>query len=180
MSFLGITLLNSIVNYQGITESDSIVIKLRESVIRTLQQSRKDITTSDGMDITLCVLDKQLRKIQYTGGMSNLVYIREGKLEVVKADRFSVCAAYDFLKPFTMKEIDVKKGDVYYLFSDGYEDQFGGDLDKKYMVPYFYLTLLEIHKLPMSEQKEILETKLVDWMKGGIQTDDVTVMGIRL
>jgi ligand-binding sensor domain-containing protein/serine phosphatase RsbU (regulator of sigma subunit) len=180
MSFLGITLLNSLVNIQGLTRSDVIVTKLRERVAYSLQQGRKDIPLTDGMDIALCVLDRKEKKIQYTGGMNNLVYIRDGKLEVVKADRFSVCAAITDPNPFTLNEIEIKEGDVFYLFTDGYKDQFGGDFDKKYLVPHFYLTLLEIHKFPMSEQRKILDNKLVEWMKGGIQTDDVTVFGIRL
>jgi serine phosphatase RsbU (regulator of sigma subunit) len=180
MSLLGITLLNEIVNIQGITRSDAIVTKLRERVIHSLQQGRKDIPTSDGMDIALCVLDQHQKRIQYTGGMSDLVYVRDGKLEVVKADRFSVCALYANSTTFTMKEIDCRKGDVFYLFSDGYQDQFGGDLDKKYLRQHFYLTLLEIHKLPMLNQREILEKKLKEWIKDNVQTDDITVMGIRL
>jgi ligand-binding sensor domain-containing protein/serine phosphatase RsbU (regulator of sigma subunit) len=180
MSLLGITLLNEIVNIQGITKSDVIVTKLRERVIHTLQQSRKDIPTTDGMDIALCVMDLHKKRIQYTGAMNNLVYIRDRKLEVVKADRLSVCAFYNITGSFTMKEIDCRKGDVLYLFSDGYQDQFGGDLDKKYLRHYFYLTLLEIHELPMFKQKEILEKKLSEWTKNKIQTDDITIMGIRL
>jgi serine phosphatase RsbU (regulator of sigma subunit) len=180
MSFLGITLLNSLVNIQGMTRSDVIVTKLRERVAYSLQQGRKDIPLTDGMDIALCVLDRKEKKIQYTGGMNNLVYIRDGKLEVIKADRFSVCAAITDPNPFTLNEIEIKEGDVFYMFTDGYKDQFGGDFDKKYLVPHFYLTLLEIHKLPMSEQRNTLEKKLVEWMKSGIQTDDVTVFGIRL
>src|SRR5665647_2880432 len=88
MSLLGITLLNEIVNIHGITRSDAIVTKLRERVIHSLQQGRKNIPNSDGMDIALCVLDQYQKRIQYTGGMINLVYIRDGKLEIVKADRF--------------------------------------------------------------------------------------------
>ena len=127
MSLLGITLLNEIVNIQGITRSDAIVTKLRERVIHSLQQSRKDIPTSDGMDIALCVLDQHQKRIQFTGGMNNLVYIRDKQLKEVKGDRFSVCVLTDFSGPFTMKEIECRKGDVFYLFSDGYQDQFGGE-----------------------------------------------------
>jgi Two component regulator propeller./Stage II sporulation protein E (SpoIIE)./Y_Y_Y domain. len=180
MSLLGITLLNEIVTTEGITRSDAIVTKLRERVIHSLQQSRKDIPTADGMDIALCVLDQNQKRIQFTGGMNNIVFIRDGKLEIIKADRFSVCVLYGNSGPFTMKEIDYRKGDVFYLFSDGYQDQFGGDFDKKYLSSHFYLTLLEIHELPMLNQKEILEKKLKEWIKDDIQTDDITVMGIRL
>jgi serine phosphatase RsbU (regulator of sigma subunit)/streptogramin lyase len=180
MSLMGITLLNEIVNIHGITRSDAIVTKLRDGVIRSLQQGRKAILTKDGMDIALCVLDRNQKRIQFTGGMNNLVYIRDKELQEVKADRFSVCVLTDLSGPFTLKEIECRKGDVFYLFSDGYQDQFGGDFDRKFLRQHFYLTLLEIHELPMSKQKEILEIKIVDWMKGTVQTDDITVMGIRL
>ena len=179
MSLLGITFLNEIVNIEGITRSVDIVEKLREKVIHSLQQGRKDIPSSDGMDIVLCVLDKQLKRIQYTGGMSNLVYIRDGKLEVVRSDRTSVCVLYNNSDPFTLKEIDYRKGDIFYLFSDGYQDQFGGDHDRKYFVHRFYTLLLDIHRLPMLNQKEALEKNLKEWMGDNVQTDDITVMGIR-
>jgi len=180
MSLLGITFLNEIVNIEGITRSVDIVEKLREKVIHSLQQGRKDIPSSDGMDIALCVMDKQRKTIQYTGGMSNLVYISDGKLEVVRGDRSSVCVAYEHSDPFTLKEFNYKKGDVFYLFSDGYQDQFGGEYDRKYFVHRFYVELLDIHRLPMIKQKEILEKRLKEWMGNNIQTDDITVMGIRL
>lgn len=180
MSILGITLLNDIVNVQEITRSDIIVTKLRENIIHSLQQKRKETIASDGLDIALCVLDKKQKRIQYTGGKNDLVYIRDGKLEVIKADNFSVSIIYEDSGDYTMKEIDCKKGDIYYLFSDGYKDQFGGAYDKKYMARRFYDTLLEIHELPMISQKEILKKKLYEWMKDGSQTDDITVMGVRI
>jgi serine phosphatase RsbU (regulator of sigma subunit) len=79
-----------------------------------------------------------------------------------------------------MKEIDYEKGDVLYLFSDGYQDQFGGEYDRKYFVHRFYTLLLDIHRRPMIIQKEALEKNLKEWMGDNIQTDDITVMGIRL
>jgi ligand-binding sensor domain-containing protein/serine phosphatase RsbU (regulator of sigma subunit) len=180
MSLLGITLLNEIVNIQGITSSDAIVTELREKLIRSLQQSRKDIPTSDGFDIALCVLDRQQKRIQFTGGMNNLIYIHEGKLEVIRADRNSVCVVYDNSGPFTLKEIEYKKGDTFYLFSDGYQDQFGGEHDRKYFIHRFYTLLLDIHRQPMLKQKESLERNLKEWMGDNVQTDDITVMGVRL
>jgi ligand-binding sensor domain-containing protein/serine phosphatase RsbU (regulator of sigma subunit) len=180
MSLLGITFLNEIVNVEGITKSVDIVEKLRERVIQSLQQGRKDIPTTDGMDIVLCVLDRDQKKIQYTGGMNNLIYIRNGKLEVVRSDRTSVCVLYNNSEPFTMKEFEYKTGDVFYLFSDGYPDQFGGEHDRKYFVHRFYVELLDIHRLPMFKQKEILEKNLKEWMGDNVQTDDITIVGIRL
>ena len=180
MSLLGITFLNEIVNIEGITKSVDIVTKLREKVIDCFQQGRKDVPITDGMDIALCVLDQNQKSIQFTGGMNDLIYISKGKLNVIKADQSSVCAYMDNTRSFTMKEINYNKGDILYLFSDGFQDQFGGDHDKKYLIPHFRQMLLDIHKLPMSNQKEILERELKGWMKDGNQTDDITVLGIRL
>jgi ligand-binding sensor domain-containing protein/serine phosphatase RsbU (regulator of sigma subunit) len=180
MSLLGMTFLNEIVNIQGVTSSNDIITKLRNRVIDTLQQTRKDIPTPDGMDIALCVLDKQQKTIQYTGAMNNIVLIRDKKLEIIKADRCSVGAIMSICCTFTKKEIEIKKGDVIYLFSDGYQDQFGGDFDKKFLRNHFYLTLMEIHEFPMSQQKEILGQKIDAWISDEVQTDDITVMGVRL
>ena len=180
MSLLGITLLNEIVNIRGITKADDILSNLRDEVTRALMQGRKDIPTSDGMDIALCVLDQSQNRIQFSGGMNNLVYIRDKKLEEVKGNRFSVCALSGIWGAFTMEEVECRKGDVFYLFSDGYQDQFGGDFDRKFLRQHFYLTLLEIYELPMLKQKEILGNKLDVWKKDNSQTDDITIMGIRL
>lgn len=111
--------------------------------------------------------------------MNDLVFIRDGKLNVIKADRTSVCVLFNKSDSFTMKEIEYKKGDIFYLFTDGYQDQFGGNFDKKFLTPKFRLTLLEIHKMPMQDQKNILGRKLIDWMGDNDQTDDITILGIR-
>jgi serine phosphatase RsbU (regulator of sigma subunit) len=112
--------------------------------------------------------------------MNDLIFITDGQLNVIKADQSSVCAFFDNSGSFTMKKINYKKGDIFYLCSDGYQDQFGGSYNKKFLYKYFRLTLLEIHKFPMSDQKEILERKLYEWKKDQDQTDDITVIGIRL
>lgn len=179
MSLLGITLLNEIVNLAGITRSDQILNELRRRVVYCLSQQKRDVVTHDGIELSLCVLDKKKRTIQFTGGMNDMIRIREGKLEIIKADHLDVSVSYLELGDFSVKELDCRKGDMIYLFSDGYQDQFGGEFDKKFLKPHFYTTLFEIHKRPVLNQKEILEKKLSDWMKDHPQTDDITVMGIR-
>lgn len=179
MSLLGITLLNEIVNLAGITRSDQILNELRRRVVYCLSQQKRDIVTHDGIELSLCVLDKKARTIQFTGGMNDMIRIRDGKLEIIKADHLDVSVSYLELGDFTVRELDYRKGDMIYLFSDGYQDQFGGEFDKKFLKPHFYTTLVEIHKRPVLNQKELLEQKLSDWMKNHPQTDDITVMGIR-
>ena len=174
MSLLSITMLNDIVNVQGITQSDEIVNRLNSMINLSLNRSKMD-----GLDLSLCVLDQRKGRLQFTGAMNHLVYIRDGQVEIVKADHFSVNSLRDDFRPFTMKEIQIQKGDVFYLYSDGYMDQFGGKKDKKYSIRRFYDTLLEIHHLPMEEQEVQLEERLLTWKREGVQTDDITVMGIR-
>ena len=180
MSMLGITLLNEIVNIQGITRSDQIVTELRSRVIKSLQQRKKNVTTKDGMDIALCVLDTKLKMIQFTGGMNDLIYISNGNMDVIRADHLDVSISYLDCGNFNMQEFEYSKGDMIYLFSDGYQDQFGGEFDRKFLRPHFYTLLREVHKLPLAVQKETLEMKLASWMKNRPQTDDIIVLGIRL
>ena len=109
MSLLGITLINEIVNVLGIVESDEIVTALREKVIESLQQNRKAITTSDGMDIALCVMDRNNNELQFTGGMNDLVYIHQGKSEIIEADHISVSILYSDYGRFSKKQIHFEK-----------------------------------------------------------------------
>jgi serine phosphatase RsbU (regulator of sigma subunit) len=180
MSLLGITLLNEIVKVHGISRSDDILKTLDEKVIQSVLQYREENVTKDGMDIALCVIDPTRRKLQYSGGMHDLVLISNGKLAVVRADRKSIGPSENYDGNFSFNEIDYKESDMIYLFSDGYQDQFGGEKNKKFLRSRFYDTLLEISPLPPKDQKELLETTLNWWMGNGSQTDDITVLGVRL
>jgi serine phosphatase RsbU (regulator of sigma subunit) len=180
MSMLGITLLNEIVSTQGITRPDEIVTMLRERMIRSLQQNRTDKTTTDGMDIAVCVISRHSGILQYTGAFNDLVIVSMGKNSVLRADRISVSASIHDSGDYTLNELKYNTGDMIYLFSDGYMDQFGGDFAKKFLRAHFYTTLLEVSALPVSDQKKFLMEKLQGWMKDHGQTDDITVMGIRL
>ena len=81
---------------------------------------------------------------------------------------------------FQNHELDVKKGDVVYVYSDGYADQFGGEGDFKFLIKRFRQLLFDIHLKPMDEQKVILEKTIVDWMASVEQIDDITVVGIKV
>lgn len=179
MSLLGITYLNEIVNSSVTLKSNEIVTELRKRIMTTLRQNRDSDSISDGMDLALCVFDKNEMRITYTGGMNDILYIRDGHLNIIKADRTSVSVQYNRLAEFTFKEINVQKGDIFYLYSDGYRDQFGGPGNKKFLTRRFHKLLIEIHEKQMSEQKEILQENLAFWMGDNDQTDDITILGIR-
>ena len=117
--------------------------------------------------------------LQFSGGFSPLVHIQNGELRIVKADPMPIGIGAIVGKDFTSQEIKILKGDVVYLYSDGYEDQFGGENDRKFSRKQFRELLADIHTQPMAEQKSTLEKVLDEWIDGREQIDDITVMGIR-
>jgi serine phosphatase RsbU (regulator of sigma subunit) len=135
----------------------------------------------DGMDIALCAIDKENKTICFSGANNPLYYIHNGELEIIKGNRFPVGAYIDEeLQEFTNHRFKYIEGDIIYLFSDGYADQFGGEYGKKYMSKNFKNLIMSIYSKPMQIQKEILEEEFVRWKGDEEQIDDVLVIGIRL
>ena len=101
-------------------------------------------------------------------------------MKEIKADRMPVSFQYGKDKSFTNHDIQLEMGDTFYIFSDGFIDQIGGEDNKKYLSKNFKKLLLEIHTKPMYEQKVILDETLQNWMKGNSQVDDIIVIGVRM
>ena len=179
MSMLGITLLNELVNTQGVLASDQILNKLKQEIITALRQKGNSESASDGMDMALCVYDPSASLLQYSGGFNPLVLIKDGEIRLFRADPMPIGIGAITGKDFTRHDVKVRKGDVVYLYSDGYEDQFGGEKDKKFSRKRFRDLLLSVCTEPMAQQKKTLERTLDSWMDGRSQIDDITVMGIR-
>ncbi len=180
MSIVGNNQLNYAVNVQGKIRPDEILNALNEGVTKTLRQTRLSSTVKDGLDISLVSIDFKNMRVQYAGAYNPLFFIREGELTEFPADKFPIGGYMgEKLRNFKMHEFDVKKGDVIYIFSDGYVDQFGGADDSKYMIKRFRKLLLSIWEEPMEEQKEILNKVHLDWKGDGLQIDDILVIGIR-
>jgi len=179
MSMLGITLLNEIVNNQECVEADEILNRLKNEIIRALRQKEGSDSASDGMDMALCVFDPTSLKLQYAGGFNPLVLIRDGELTRYQADPMPVGIGALSGRDFTRHELEIQKGDLVYLYSDGYEDQFGGEKDSKFSRKRFRELLIEIHTLPLDDQKARMEERLDDWMDGREQIDDIMILGIR-
>jgi serine phosphatase RsbU (regulator of sigma subunit) len=183
MSMLGSEALGHLVNEREIVEADAILNNLNQEIRRLLKQT--ETGNQDGMDMALCVIDKQQKQMQYAGAKNPLVYIQNNEMKVIKAENFPIGG---FHKSSTGEEkylkhlIDISIPTTFYLFSDGYQDQFGGEKGKKFMVTRFHQLLFDIHQLPMPEQKQILEKTIEDWMQIGKQRqiDDILVIGVRL
>lgn len=179
MSMLGVAFLNEIVNKDHITEPDTILNNLRDKVIHALQQQGISGEARDGMDIALVCIDEQDKRLQYAGAYNPLIMIRNGEIIETGGDKMPI-GIYEKMNPFTKHEIQLQSGDVLYMTSDGYEDQFGGPDGKKFKSKKFKELLLEIHKYPMKNQKEIIEKRFDEWKGELNQVDDIVVTGIAI
>jgi serine phosphatase RsbU (regulator of sigma subunit) len=183
MSMLGISFLNEIVVEQGETNPSEILNKLREKIIKALEQKSVDIKQRDGMDMALCVWNKSKNTLDFAGANNPLWLVRNSgnKIELMefKADKMPVGSYADALIPFSMKNIPIQKGDMVYTFSDGYSDQFGGEKGKKFKESNFKKLLLEIHSVEAEKQKERIHDNFENWKGQLEQIDDVCVIGVR-
>jgi len=131
------------------------------------------------MDVALCQYDKKTGQLEFAGANNPIYLIRNGALEEFKADRMPIGYEEENPDSFQSHTLKIKKDDIIYLFSDGYADQFGGPNGKKYKYGTLKKYLTEIHKLPMSKQKMLLEKNFYSWKGDREQIDDVSLMGVR-
>jgi serine phosphatase RsbU (regulator of sigma subunit) len=178
MSMLGVTLLNEIINGKHILIPDQIIENLRQGIIKSLKQVAEEDSIKDGMDIAVCVVDFDKNILWYAGANSPLYLVRGGELIHYRADKMPV-AIYYKMEPFTLHKIDLQKGDAFYIFSDGYADQFGGPKQKKFMSMQLRETLVGIAGMPMLQQGERLNEIFEGWRGDSPQIDDVTLIGVR-
>lgn len=188
MSLIGISLLNEISHSKKMVEPAVMLEELRRIIICALNPDQDEYGAKDGMDIVLISLMKPTSesdeiKIHFAGA-NNTLYIASNKnaqLELLeyKGDKQPV-GFYSAMKPFTQKEITAYKGDIIYMFTDGYADQFGGPKEKKFMSRQLKNTLLEISNRHAQEQCAILNKTFVEWQGDQEQVDDVTIIGIRV
>ena len=179
MSMLGVSFLNEIILNKGIVQPDQVINSLREEIIRALKQKESHSELKDGMDICVCLLDPEKRSLQFAGALCPLWILSKGELTEIKGDKMPV-AIHETMKPFTNHWIDLKQGDTFYIFSDGFVDQFGGPNQKKYLSKNFKITLGEMQAKPMYEQGVELDRIFEEWREDVEQIDDVTVIGVRV
>ena len=180
MSMLGITFLNEITNKKPNLSAGEILNELRVHIISSLRQTGKVGESRDGMDIALCIIDKDNKIIEYAGANNPLYLIRDNELITYKADRMPIGMHRKAKDTFTNHSIDLKKDDRIYIFSDGYVDQFGGDDGRKYLSKNFKQILLDNHQKSFSEQKRILEDNFESWKGNRKQLDDLLVIGFKI
>lgn len=182
MSIVGHNLLKQIMSKSQLLQPSLILDELSKGVRETLhQRSFDESSAKDGMDITFCSFDKKTNELEFAAAFNPLYLVRNGELFEVKGNKFSVGIYIEKeMQKFTNHKLKTRKGDVIYIFSDGYADQFGGPKGKKFMDKQFRELLLKIHSKPMPEQKRILNQTIEHWRGGEDQVDDILVMGMRI
>jgi serine phosphatase RsbU (regulator of sigma subunit) len=204
MSLLGMSFLDEIIDKEAAPRSDYILNQLRLHVTDSLKQMGGDDEAKDGIDMALLVIDFNTQRIEFSGAYNPCFKVRKlsdqeifkyeneppenpdgsmsnGKylLETIYASKMPIGISSRMNESFAFYDWELKRGISYYMFSDGYIDQFGGDHGRKFMKKKFKRLLLEIQDYPMSKQKELLDKNLRDWMGETPQIDDILVMGIR-
>lgn len=182
MSIIGNNALNAAVREEGLTTPSLILDYLNMTVSDTLRQKTEDtMGIKDGMDIALISLDLTNMKLEYAGAYNPLYLMRDGKLFETKGDKFPIGISIDDrLRKFTNHEQELQGGDVIYIFSDGYADQFGGPQGKKFKYDNFRSLLFDVHALPPREQHRKVRDCFHKWRGDLMQLDDTLLIGLRI
>lgn len=179
MSMIGTSLLNEIIIEKGIKDTDKVLYEMRAQIIKSLGQEEEG-AQKDGMDISLCKLNMKKKTVEFSGAHNSLIHISGEELKTYRGDHQPVGLLLGKKKPFTKHKVKLKKDDMLYIYSDGYQDQFGGERGKKYMAAKFKNQLLKMSKETEEQQLSLLDQEFSTWIQDYEQIDDVCVMGVRI
>ncbi len=180
MSMIGDSILNQIINLEGVTQPHLILNDLNLRIRKALKQDQSK--NLDGMDMALCVINPNQGTLEFAGARNPLFYVLDGKLEQIRADPIGIGGfkLEDVPKIFTRHVLKIEKPIRFYIFSDGMQDQFGGPKGKKFMAKRIKALIQEHYDKPMLEQQQILEEALDHWKQGYEQIDDILMIGVYL
>ena len=185
MSMLGISYLNENVLNKNVERPSQALNLLRLSIIKALNQKGEEGEQKDGLDIALCAINLDTMEMDYAGAYMPCYILKKETKDFIKLipDKMPI-GIHPSMPNFTNQTVKLDKGDIIYLMSDGYQDQFGGPKNKKFSINQIQNTLLEIHEKPLLEQKEILYSSLKRWKNDhqikSEQTDDITFLGVKI
>jgi serine phosphatase RsbU (regulator of sigma subunit) len=181
MSMLGDTLLRSVIDYKEEYSPEKILNFLREGVANALRQ--EDTQNQDGMEVGVLAYHPYSRVVEFASSRRDLVYFENGEMKEIKADKANIGDSVYANESFTLHTIPLQAESTFYLFSDGFQDQFGGELNRKIGSKRLKELFASIHHKPMYEQKVLLEAFLQEWMQAqphNEQMDDILIMGIKV
>jgi serine phosphatase RsbU (regulator of sigma subunit) len=181
MSVVGHSALNTLISHTPNQQPSDILNNLGSSIRETFKHQYMQEQINDGMDIALCALDRKKMILSFSGAKSPLCIVRNNELIEIKGDKQAIEGSQsNNVKPFTHNELKVQPGDCIYVFSDGYNDQFGGAKGKKFKYSQLKSLLLSIASQPMYKQKNILSETLENWKGNLQQVDDILLIGVRV
>lgn len=179
MSMLGNSFLNELVVENKLFKADEILNRLRDKVIAALFQ-KGQTQQKDGMDMALCVWNKMDNSLEFAGANNTVYLVRDKQLTEYKGDKMPIGTYLEENKKFSSQKIMLQSNDIIYLSTDGFSDQFGGDKGKKFKSKQLEELLVEVSILAVEEQKKVLLTSFARWKKQFEQTDDVSLIGIKV
>ncbi|OHX66211.1 SpoIIE family protein phosphatase [Flammeovirga pacifica] len=181
MSMMGNTLFNQVVNIEGEISPDKILMKIDRYIAEALHQN-KNTHSREGMDASIVVIPPEKNEIEYAGAKNPLVIVREGVAQIHKGVNRHVGG--NLMKgkqiQFIKHAIPVEENDTFYIYSDGFQDQFGGPENKKFMRKKLLEVFQSISNLSMEEQKAYLENLFDQWKGNNKQLDDILILGFNL
>ncbi|MBL4754485.1 MAG: SpoIIE family protein phosphatase [Flavobacteriales bacterium] len=189
MSLIGSNLLNDIIGVQGIVNPVDILKAMHRGVIDTLKKDTMHSETVDGMDMAICTIDLKEQTLEYAGAGCPLLLIKDGKSELIKGNNHPIgltfgnkgqASVYESNGKLQSHKTKLSKDDTFYIFSDGYCDQFGGEDNSKFMGGRFKDLLMEIQPKAMSNQETLLDKNIENWRGDSLQIDDILVIGVRI
>jgi len=182
LSFLGMDILQDAVHRKKIVSPAELLLHLDSEISVRLRKETNAQSVRDGMDLAICCLDRQTNVLQVAGAFNPVYIISDGQLEEIKPDKHAIGSSRESGKPiqFTNHTRTLKKGDCVYVLSDGYADQFGGMMGKKFKYKPLKEMLVASSRLPMKEQGELLEKAHMKWKGEMFQVDDILIMGVRI
>ena len=180
MSMIGATLIKDMVNRNRYIRPSELLRLLDHEITTSLNQNVEVHASSDGMDIIVCEFNTETRQLRFASAMRPIIMYHRGEQYYIRGNRSSVGGEAIENKLFEDQEYQLQKGDVVYLFSDGYPDQFGGPMGKKLKMVRLKNLLDDIHDKNMDEQYNHVKQNFEIWKKGFEQVDDVLFMGLKV
>jgi len=184
MSMIANTLMNKIINEQKVTDPGKILEALHHGVVESLHQKEDEYLSQDGMDMSICTINTTTNKLKFAGAMNGGYIVRNGELHDLEASIHGVGGYIKRKKErpinFDVKEFDLAKNDMIYLFSDGYMDQFGGTSGEKYNLGRFKGLLTSIAEHSTNDQEQKVAGEFNKWRGQLPQIDDVLLIGVRV
>lgn len=185
LSMLGISALKEFcVAEEDAANPGLILDRMRDFIKSTLISDSENNIIDDGMDMTICCYDFENMELRYAAANQLAILVRNGELIKLKGDKMPVGRYIVEKKHFQSSSIPIQKGDMVYTFSDGIQDQLGGDLEniigQKFYLKNLEKFLADIYSKPLDTQRQLLDQTITDWRCGRAQVDDMTLIGVRV